>query len=238
MKNLSIILALLFWFGIVKAQETTEKPLKFIEVTGSSEMEIEPDEIRLEIGIEEYWKEEFEKNSDFKDYKTKVPISEVENNLFSDLMNIGITKEKVIVKDVGNYWRYRGKDFLIKKQYEIKFTDLSKATQIINSINTKGIDFIRIAELKNKNITEYRKQVKIEALKAAKTKAQYLLESLEKKLGDIISIVEIDDENTHSYWFPQNITSNSVLSGNNDTGTDNYKKIKLRYEIKAKFEIK
>ena len=41
---------------------------------------------------------------------------------------------------------------------------------------------MRIGELKNKDMQVYRQQSKIEALKAAKKKAEYLVEALGKRL--------------------------------------------------------
>jgi len=236
MKNTLLFLTFLFCFGILKSQDINNDLIRFIEVTGSAELEIEPDEMRLIIGIEEYWKEEFDKNTEFKDYKTKISIIEIEKNLLADLAKIGIQKESIIIREVGNSWRYKGKEFLISKQFELILSDFKKIDEIIRIINTKGIDYMRIGELKNKEITEFRKQVKVEALKAAKSKAEYLLTSIEKEVGDIISIVEMNSDN--NYWRPQSMTSNTLMATSDNSGIDNIRKIKLRYEIKAKFEIK
>ncbi|MCK4662795.1 MAG: SIMPL domain-containing protein [Bacteroidales bacterium] len=236
MKNGLFLLTFILLFGISKSQDLNNEPIRFIEVTGSAELEIEPDEIRLIIGIEEYWKEEFEKKTEFKDYKTKIPIVKLENKLLIDLANVGIQEDDIIIKEVGNYWRYKGKEFLISKQFELILTDFKKVDEIIQSINTKGIKYMRIGELKNKNITDYRKQVKIEALKAAKNKADYLLSSIDKQVGEIISIIEFTADN--NFWRPQSMTSNVVMAPSDNSGINNLRKIKLRYEIKAKFEIK
>lgn len=236
MRNIILILTLFFLFGVSKSQNLNNEPIKFIEVTGSSELEVEPDEIRLIIGIEEYWKEEFDKKTTFKDYKTKMPITEIENSLINDLIKIGISKEQIFIREVGNYWRYRGKEFLFSKQFELILTDFKKVDEIINTINTKGIGYMRIGELKNKNISEFRKQVKIESLKAAKMKAEYLLSSINKKVGEVISIIEMNENN--NVWQPQNLTSNVVMQSNENSGIDNLRKIKLRFETRVKFEIK
>ncbi len=236
-KGLIILLALSFLFGVIKSQDLVSNPTKFIEVTGSAELEIEPDEIRLVIGIKEYCKELYAHNSKCKDYATKVPISKIENNLLTDLMEIGIKKEQIIIREVGgNYWRYEGKGFFFSKQFELILIDFNKVDEIIKKINTKGINYMKIGELKNENITEYRKQVKIEALKAAKMKAEYLLKSIDKQLGDIISVVELESSN--NYWRTQSMASNTVMGSSDNSGIDNLRKIKLRYEIKVKFEIK
>ena len=232
----SFILLMSLFVVLNTFSQETDNTLRYIEVTGSAEMEVEPDEIKFIIGIQEYWEEEFEKGKEFKDYKTKVPIDKIESNLLKDLNTIRIDKNQIIIKEVGNYWRFKGKEFLISKQFEITLYDFNKVNEITNVINTKGIDYMQIGELKNKDLTEFRKEVKINALKAAKEKATYLLESLNKECGDIISIVEIDNDTP--VWRPQAMTSNTIMASSDDSGVDNFKKIKLRYEIKAKFEIK
>jgi len=212
--------------------QNSESQSKTITVTGSSEMFVEPDEIKFIINIEEYWKEEFEKKKEFEDYKTKVPISEIESDLLEKLYALGVKKEHILVSNVGNYNRYQGKEFLIGKEYIITLHDFNLIDKITTTLDSKGISSMYLGELKNENIQEFRKQVKISALKAAKEKATYLLESLDKKLGDVVSIVENND----SYYFGSTV-SNLALE-NNNSGIENIKKIKLKYEITATFEIK
>ena len=65
-----LILFLVFQSLIIAAQQ--DGTIRYIEVKGEAEIEIEPDEIKYVIGIEEYWEEEFEKKKEFKDYKTKI----------------------------------------------------------------------------------------------------------------------------------------------------------------------
>jgi len=217
-----------------RAQSQINDQQRFIEVTGSAELNVDPDEVILIIGIEEYWKEEFEKNTDPKNYRTKIKIEEIEKDLLSNLTDLGISKEQIKITDMGNYWRYRGKDFLISKHYEISLHDLDQVTQI-TKINIKGINYLTIGELKNKSLTEFRKQVKIEALRAAHDKADYLLNSINKKVGDPIQIIEENNEN--NYWRPQSMTSNTIMSTPDNSGIEDFRKIKLRYEIKVRYEI-
>lgn len=236
LKNVLLLVTFISIFGIAKAQNSNNDKTKFIEVTGSAELEIDPDEFSFLIGIQEYWKEEFDKNTDYKDYKTKIPIDQIESKLLADLGKLGIKKENITLHEVGNYWRASGKEFLIGKQLELHLFDLRKIDEIIGTINIRGVDYMQIGELKNKGITDFRKQVKIEALKAAKNKAEYLLASIDKKVGDIISIVEVD--NQIDFWTRRDPSSNTLMASPGNPGSDNLRKIKLRYEIKAAFEIK
>ncbi len=239
MKTHNLTLILLLFAISVFAQNAGIDDLRFIEVAGSAEMEVEPDEIRFQIGITEYWKEEFEKGKEYKDYVTKIPLEEIEKNLMSELASIGITKEQMILKDAGTSWTREGKDFRKGKAVEIIITDFNLINEINRKVKTKGLSFMRISELKNKNITEYRKQVKIEAMKAAKEKATYLLQSVGENIGKVISIIELD-ENKNLYWAPQSALSNTIMQGSGSYEVENeaLKQIKLKYEVKVRFEIK
>jgi len=235
MKTTLLIATFLLFFGKTFSQEKEIISQKYIEVTGSSELEVNPDEIILVIDIAEYWKEEFEGKSVEK-FKTKITLDKIEKSLMGDLKKVGITKEQIKISGVGNYWRVFGKETLLEKEFEINLKSFEKLDTLLQTIDTKGISYIRLGELKNEKITEYRKQVKTEALKAAKTKAAYLVESLDKKLGDIVSITELN-ENNFTYWRNENLLSNSVITTSDNSGMENVRKIKLRYEIKVRFEI-
>lgn len=193
-----MLTVLLATFLPAPAQQTPSVPQRYIEVTGSSEISIDPDEILFIVRIQEYWKEEFEKKAKENDYKTKIPIAYIERELLSKLHKIGIKSEDITVQEVGDYWRQRGKDFLIGKQFEIRLTDLKTIDAITRSINTNGVTYMGIGELKNKQIAQYRKQAKIEALRAAKEKAAYLLEGIGEQLGEVISVTE-PQENPFAY---------------------------------------
>ena len=244
MKNRYCLLIILTIFLLsltnVTSQEKIEKPIKFIEVTGSSEMEIVPDEIHLIIEIQEYWKEEFKQGSKIRDFKTKIPINVIESNLYAELDSLGIKREQIKVTDVGNYWRQSKKEILYGKTFNITLSDINIVNDIFKNINAKGIEAIYLGELKNQKISDFRKQVKIEALKAAKAKAEYLLNSIGNHIGDIISITEINDQDSNHYPFyysRNNLLSNTMSESDKSQEKENIRNIKLRYEIKARFSI-
>ena len=128
------------------------------------------------------------------------------------------------------------KDFKKSKTFELVLTDLKKVNDILAKVQIKGSNSMRIAALKNKDIVKYREQVKIEAMKAAKKKAGYLLESVNEELGSVISVIELDEN--IPIWRPENILGNSIISSNDSDINQSMRKIKLKYEIKVRFEIK
>jgi hypothetical protein len=66
-----------------------------------------------------------------------------------------------------------------------------------------------------------------------------LLESIGEQIGNVISVEEIPDEAT-IFYPSRNLTSNSILntSSSETDEISNVSSIKLRYEIKVKFEIR
>ena len=223
--------ALFAWNILANAQESDER---YIEVTGSSEIEVVPDEIHFLIQIKEYWEEEYTGKSKKEDFRTKVPLTVIEKDLRKSLRKIGISDEAIRTQEVGDYWRQRGKEFLIGKQLDIRLTDFEQINSIIRSVNTWGIESMRIGELKHKDLPMYRKQGKIEALKAAREKASYLVAAMGQQLGEVIRIIEPADNNISRY-LPFQAQSNVSMG---TAATEQYRVIKLRYEMTARFAIK
>ena len=203
---------------------------RYIEVTGTSEIEIVPDEIHYLIEIREYFKEEFDGKSKPEEYRTKVPLAEIEQGLREALANSGIPQNAIRTQEIGDYWRQQGQDFLVSKKFDITLTDFNQINEIVKRIDTKGINTMRIGELENNDMLAYHQKGKIEALKAARRKATYLVEALGKRLGEVIRIVEKDSGNV-SPFAQSNVMSSDAAS------FDNFRTIKKNYSMLVRFEI-
>lgn len=222
---LSAIIMMLVAFSL--QAQTSER---YIEVIGTSEIEIVPDKIHYIIEIREYFKEEFDGKSKPEEYRTKVPLSQIEQGLRKNLAKAGITQYAIRTQEIGDYWRKQGQDFLVSKQFDITLTDFKQIDEIIKHIDTKGINTMRIGELENKDMLAYHQKGKIEALKAAQRKAAYLVEALGKKLGGVIRIVEGNNAGGISFAQSNVMSSNAV-------SFDNFRTIKKNYSVLVRFEI-
>lgn len=227
MKKKTLLLSMLMLVTLSLQAQTNER---YIEVTGTSEIEIVPDKIHYLIEIREYFEEEFDGKSKPEEYRTKVPLSEIEQGLREALDNAGIPNSAIRTQEIGDYWRQQGQDFLVSKKFDITLTNFNQINEIVKRIDTKGIHTMRIGELENKDILAYHQEGKIEALKAAQRKATYLVEALGKRLGDVIRIVE--EESNNAFLFAQsNVLSSDAAS------FDNFRTIKKNYSILVRFEI-
>ena len=202
-----VLLLTICLLAILSLQAQTNE--RYIEVTGTSEIEIVPDKIHYLIEIREYFEEEFDGKSKPEEYRTKVPLSEIEQGLREALANADIPQNAIRTQEIG---------------------DFNQINEIIKHIDTKGIHTMRIGELENKDMLAYHQKGKIEALKAAQKKATYLVEALGKKLGDVIRIVE--EGSSNAFPFAQsNVLSSDAAS------FDNFRTIKKNYSMLVRFEI-
>lgn len=210
-----------------------------ISVTGSASMNVMPDEIIFFISLEEYWEEQFLPNTDKNDYKTKVSIDKIENLFFEKIDKIGIPRNSILLVNTGRSWLWDSKSILYKN-YNISVTDFETADEILYKLDFYGIETARISELKKIDIAIYRKEVKSQAMVAAKNKAAYLLKTIDEELGRVISIKERSYESASSFYGPSTSAYSNVFMGSagESKNEDNFRAIQLRYEIEAIFEIK
>ena len=219
-------------------QVIMEKPLvKKIEVTGSAEQEVLPDEIFVTVSLREYFKD--------KDNKNKIDIMVLEKQLQKAVEEAGIPKENFTIGTISGNREWWGKKkpttFLESKSYIIKVPNLYKIDGIISKVDDKGIAFTNIDRYEFSKIEQLRKEIKIKALQAAKEKAKYLLEGIGEQMGEALDIIEIDQSYT-----PQPVYSNMMMrSARVEVASDvmpesnvDVQKIKVRYEMKASFRIK
>ena len=219
-------------------QTATGKMMRTIEVTGMSERSVEPDKIVFTISIEEYWKEEFE-GKKYEDYKTKIEIEGIEQSLVSELKVLGIGMDQITLKQAGNGWRQRGKDFLVSKTLDVSLASFAKANEITNAIQTRGVRNMTVSKLIHDDIETIKLEVKAEAIKAAKAKAELLAAAVGKKIKDVITIVEVD-QYANAIPRPQPVAYGRTASMETQSGGaayENFKKLETKAVVRCVFEM-
>lgn len=226
MNTKTIIFSLLFLFGLATAQEKIQS--NFIEVEGTAEMMIEPDEVNFEIVLQT---------------NDKVSLQDAEKKFFEILKKNNIDSEEVNFKSSGNnYWYYWWNNRnTFRKVFQIKINPKTQVLSFLEDLNQKWVSSVNLTNKNNSKMADYRKEVKIQAIKAAKEKANYLLNAIGNKAGKPLEIIEISDNDSdevvnmgYNKAKFSNYVSKSELTNNQ---IDNVESIKLRYTIKAKFEI-
>ena len=229
-----LLAAGLFFALSTFAQQATDKqPVKKIEVNGSSELEITPDEIYFNISLREYLKG-----------KNKVEISTLEKQLQKAVADAGIPKADFTIENVyGNNFEILRKkkdpqEFMARKQYRLKLSKLDKINEILGAVDAEGIESARIASYSSSKMEAYRKEVKIKALQAAKEKAEYMLGAIGNKVDGVIEIQEIATDN-YSDVRPMMANYMAKSAAADEAASDiDFKTIKIRAEVRAVFAIK
>jgi uncharacterized protein len=232
---LIILLALSVYSHGQTVTAIVEDKTKKIEVTGSAEMEVVPDEVYVNFTLQEY----------FNKQKTKIDIDQIQKDFLDRCTKAGITKDRIHVQNMSGfdqnswYWRKRKKEqpeLLASTTYTIKFGSAAEIDKLVNTLDDNATLQMNIARTSHSKIEDFRKDVKIKALQAAKSKAQYLCESIGEKVGNTLYIQEIDNGYVQPMY--KGMVANAMMSRDESAneGID-FQKIMIRYEMRATFQI-
>ena len=246
MKSLFLFAAILIACSAVNAQDRLiiNPYPKTINVSGSADMEIVPDEIYVQVDLKEYKKKG----------ENKVELEKIKTDFLSKCKSAGIEDSLVSIASYEgtnyNYWLMRRQkknpDMFAGITYQIKFRDSKKMDQLVELLDDEATANFRIVKVSHSKMTEYRKQLKIQAIKAAKDKGAYLSEAINEKIGEAITITE-PEENQLSMYENEQISqfsnaarmANSGYAGEDFSGGGvDFKKIKVRYEVNVVFALK
>lgn len=214
-----------------------------IMVTGSSEMEITPDEIYVRFTLTEF------KNKAGK----KVVIQQLKTDFLDVCKQAGIAASEIQTSDYSgsenwnySYWYYK-KDTEITNSltYTIKVKTLSKIDKIVNQLDRNAVENFYIVRTSHSKLEKFRRKVKENAVKASKTKAIYLAKAVGEEVGRALLIEEITDGDRGSdypmYKSNESVYSNSIMASTtgsyNSSESPSIEKIKLRFEVKAEYEL-
>ncbi|SMO37656.1 SIMPL domain-containing protein [Solitalea koreensis] len=238
MKKIIASIALLVVGTTAMAQSfAVVPPVKKIEVTGTAEMEVTPDEIYLNISLKEFFRDNGNKN--------KVDIETLEKQLQKAVLDAGIPKESFMINNIYGYnydqWWNKKKDqnFLARKQYRLKLNKLDKVNAILSAVDPKGIESVNVAEFSHSKIAEFRKELKMKAIKDAKDKATYLLSAIGEQVSGVLEVY--DQDNSGGGYRPQPMMSMKIRGMADESAVMpeiDFKTIKLRADVRAVFSIK
>jgi len=221
--------------AIFAQTNNTEK--RVIEVMGSAETLITPNEFTFKIRLNERIED-----------KKKITIEVQEANLKSELANLGVDVNKdLTIFDLSSTYvsRKRTKDTLGSKDYRLKTKDLTKIERLQEIADRLNVGNLELVESTHSDLTTFRKETKMEAVKAAKAKAEYMLGAIGERVGKAVFVKEIEDKNSSGNFTIEGASgSNNSISFNRsadsqDTSTSvlTFSQIKLRFEVLARFEI-
>ena len=235
MKYIFVLAVFVFTFQVANAQYVQpgeEKP--FIEVVGNSEMEIIPNEIYISFTLKERM-----------DGKKKITIEDQEKELKKQLQKAGFDLANLSLSDASAGFvpvKRKKQEVLTSKNYILKMattTEVASAFDVLDTVEALNADISRVA---HSEIEKYRKEVKIMAVKAAKEKAGYLLEAIDESVGKPLMIQERETYDDVMPLANYRMKAMSTMADSEMAPEElpelSFQKIKLKYSVFARFEIK
>lgn len=221
MKKRFILLAMLLLSVIAGHAEGADTPV--IEVTGSATMNIIPDRITIEIGMEEYYKHKASGDS------TIVKLYDIEKDVRKTLREAGVPDSMIVVSELGNYRnRDMSSTFLMAKRLSATVSDFDQIERISDRLDRKGIVCFNITKIDNSDMGQYNRQGLKAALVAARQKAEFIAENEGLKLLMPYEIVETTNE-------PSMYSAFSNVAYDGGSGMENMRRIVRRYSVKVRY---
>lgn len=224
--------------GFAQSGEKNFIDQNYIEVTGKAELEISPDMIYLKITLSD------------KNNKGKLTLSEIEKEMINKLTSLGIdtSKDLSLADFASNLRAYilKSNAVILSKQYQLIVHDSKTLQKVFFELQELGISDVSIEKTEHSKIEQYRKEVKVSAIKAAKEKAELLAAALNQKTGRALFIREADNmtpyvaSNTLGGRGAGYVNPNIKIQGisNNSTETDiELEKIKVESTILVRFAL-
>jgi uncharacterized protein YggE len=212
---------------------------KTITVNGSAEIEITPDEIYVQVDLKEYEK----KGSG------KITIDKIRQDFLKAVRSLGLPDSAVTIASYdgmnGNpWWRKKNKlkdELYSSIAYQVKLVNSAQVDQLVDKLDDAATQNFYIQRTSHSKLTEFRKQLKIQAVKVAKEKSIYLAEAINEKIGDAVTINEPNE-----YYQPyygnmmrqSNMVMKSEMAQDQSEPQADFKKIKIRYDVNVVFALK
>lgn len=229
----NMLLVLFLFAGVSAFGQEFFKNEHFVEVTGSSEMEVEPNEIFLFIKLRE-----------FEENRSKVSLEKLDKDFLQAVKSANIDRKNLTLADVGSTFdkiRRKDKDAFREKSYEIKLTSAAELERFLEKVEPVKVYQIDITRLHHTDMEKFKIDLKVKALQAAQSKASTLLQSIGAEIGKPIMVRDWDQDPVQP--LPQARMANMYMKeaadmASSEEGQVEFRKLKLRAQITAQFLIK
>jgi hypothetical protein len=238
-KIIAAAFLVLAFMSTTNAQTPEVKQPRVINVNGTAELEIVPDEIYVQVELREY-----------KKGVTKVDIEKIKKDFIKAVIGIGIADTNISVQSYqgydANYWWYKknkkkNPDMMASITYWVKLATTKKMDELVDRLDDEATQNFFIAKVSHSKVEEFKKQLKMGAVKSAKEKAIYLAGAIGESVGHAININEPHEIGFYAPMMRQtsNMAMKDMNQGGEEAATPNidFKKIKYKFEVNVTFAL-
>jgi uncharacterized protein len=206
----------------------------FIEVTGTAETEVAPNEITFFIRLRE-----------FEENKNKVSLETLDKDFLNALQAAGIDKKKLTLAEAGSKLSRltrRDKEAFREKSYQLVLNSAAEVEKFLEKLEPVQVSDLILTRVHHTDFEKIKLDVKVKALQAAKAKADALLKGIGAEAGKPLMVREWENDPVQPYDMQQaNVRmaykQEEGMMEPQQSGTE-FRKIRLRAQVSAQFEIK
>jgi uncharacterized protein len=205
----------------------------YIEVEGFAEKKVTPNEIYLNIVINE------------KDFKNKT-VKALEGVMIAQLKEAGIDVEKQLkmsdfTSNFKKYWLKKS-DINQMREYVLCVSDAQTAGNVFLRLESVEISNVSILRIDHSDREQLKKEVKADAIKAAKEEATLLAGAIGQEVGRALYI---DESRTPVYRYSdammvraQKVNTGFEFDEESAAPNIEFEKIELQATVTVRFELK
>ena len=212
------------------AQENVGPYPSFVQVQGTAEREIVPDEIYLSITINE------------RDSKGKITVEQQQRDMLTALRRQGIDVDKQLkmVDLTSSYFKKR--TAVATAQYQLKLGSSAEVAKAWQALDALGISQVNVEKVSHSQLAQYKAEVRTEAMRAARENARSLAEAIGQRIGKCFYIYD-----SNSGIMPKFYAANTMMraagmmdaaeAAVEDKEAFEFRTLKLQYHEQAKFVL-
>jgi uncharacterized protein len=208
----------------------------YLEVNGSADTLVTPDEIFISIAISE------------KDTRDRMSVEEQEAKMIAALEGLGIDIEKDLSTSyMGSNFKFyllKGRDVIKYRQYVLRVRDAVMAGKVFLQLEQLDISNSSIQRVDHSAIDRLKNLMRSKAVENAKERALALLQPLKQTVGAAIHIADNENYNTNNPIYGSQLQE-VVITGYAAAGklrgalaTTEFEKIRIAAAVNVKFAIK
>jgi uncharacterized protein YggE len=199
----------------INAQTSAVNPPPTVQVTGTAEIQVVPDEVTFSLRVTKSDKSlQIAKTQNDENIARIIALTKRfaidAKDVKTDFISVGEKFDRVKSKDDDEYQNvFAG--YTVSKTIVVKLRDLSKFESFLSEIVKVGVTQIGGVNFQSSEIRKHKDRARALAMRAAKEKAEALAKEIGQSIGKAVSIEEEngDDERSSN----ANLTSNSISFG-------------------------
>lgn len=228
MKKIWILALAAFCSLAAVAQENDAYP-SFVQVTGTAEREVVPDEIYLSITINE------------RDSKGRITVEEQQRAMLAALRRQGVDVDKQLkmIDLTSSFLKKRTS--VATAQYRLKLGSSAEVTRVWQVLDELGISQVNVEKVSHSELPRFKAEVRTEAMRAARDNASALAEAIGQRIGKCFYIYDSNSGIMPKFYAANTMVRAALADGieavEEDMEAVEFRTIRLQYHVQAKFVL-